>query len=636
MFCTNCGKSLNEGTAFCPNCGVKVAEEMAQTPVANEPAMQETPGVMEPEINANAAETVATDVTDSVASEEPAELVAEGQEGNSTEIPEAVTSQEPVPVKKSFAKKIFNKKVGIIAGVLLVAGAVVAGAYPFLETMYIKTLGTPKQYLGYVIEKNLDEGLDSFPEIWDMAMKSYTDGITAEETADIEIGDGLTELVEDLGGGDITPYIDWLDTVSLTAKATVKDFENAADIGIKLNNVDLGTIKYGLDSENGSFYMGIPDYNSQYIGYASEYGGGMEGGMIYSARPEFMSDVIKAFPDGEKTREILKKYAKSAAKGVKNVTKDSETLEANGLEQKLTALTVKIDGETAKSVSLEILKELKKDEDIKKIVYDVVDAVGEEKPDYEDSIQEAIDECNEWEPSDDEVELKLYVNGKDEIVGLSLVVEEFELEFVSVRKGNELGERLTVKADMTSVVYEGGGNISGDKLTGEFGISAMGVDLVEINVEDYDLEKAKEGLFNGSITIKVCDAVARIPGADIPAEICDLSLKISGEMSSLEKGSAEVSLLYGNDLCVKISAEAEMRDAEQISMPQDFISIDDDAKLIEWVYGIDSDKLLERLDKAGLPDEYMSALEMAFEYLNNPYGVEGDEYQPETDVVSLY
>jgi len=154
----------------------------------------------------------------------------------------------------------------------------------------------------------------------------------------------------------------------------------------------------------------------------------------------------------------------------------------------------------------------------------------------------------------------------------------------------------------------------------------MGVDFVEIAVEDYDLEKAKKGLFNGSITIDVCDTLARIPGADIPREVCDLSLKISGKMDSLEKGSAEVALLYDGDVCVKISADEEIKDAESIERPHDFISMDDNSALNEWLYDIDFEKLIGNLGKVGLPDEFMNTLEMGLLYLNNPDGVEGDEY----------
>ena len=30
MFCSNCGKELNEGVLFCPNCGTKVDDGKAE------------------------------------------------------------------------------------------------------------------------------------------------------------------------------------------------------------------------------------------------------------------------------------------------------------------------------------------------------------------------------------------------------------------------------------------------------------------------------------------------------------------------------------------------------------------------------------------------------------------------------
>lgn len=78
MFCTNCGKELNEGAAFCANCGAKVQAPVVAQPVAEAPvvpAYEAAPVVAEPvvyEAPAAPAYEVAPVTAEPVAYEEPA------------------------------------------------------------------------------------------------------------------------------------------------------------------------------------------------------------------------------------------------------------------------------------------------------------------------------------------------------------------------------------------------------------------------------------------------------------------------------------------------------------------------------------------------------------------------------------
>ena len=115
MFCSNCGKQLEDNVAFCPECGTKVA--VAATPVVEEPAAPVAEAPVAPVVEEPAAPVAETPVAPVVekATETPA--VSETPVEKKTEVP---VTAPATPAPQETKKKNKGPIIAIIILALLV------------------------------------------------------------------------------------------------------------------------------------------------------------------------------------------------------------------------------------------------------------------------------------------------------------------------------------------------------------------------------------------------------------------------------------------------------------------------------------------------------------------------------------
>ena len=115
MFCSNCGKQLEDNVAFCPECGTKVA--VAATPVVEEPAASVAEAPVAPVVEEPAAPVAETPVAPVVekATETPA--VSETPVEKKTEVP---VTAPATPAPQETKKKNKGPIIAIIILALLV------------------------------------------------------------------------------------------------------------------------------------------------------------------------------------------------------------------------------------------------------------------------------------------------------------------------------------------------------------------------------------------------------------------------------------------------------------------------------------------------------------------------------------
>ena len=130
MFCSNCGKQLEDNVAFCPECGTKVA--VAATPVVEEPAAPVAEAPVAPVVEEPAAPVAETPVAPIV--EEPTAPVAETPVApvveKATETPAVsetpVEKKTEVPVTAPAPQETKKKNKGPIIAIIILALLVIA------------------------------------------------------------------------------------------------------------------------------------------------------------------------------------------------------------------------------------------------------------------------------------------------------------------------------------------------------------------------------------------------------------------------------------------------------------------------------------------------------------------------------
>ncbi len=611
MFCENCGKQLPENSTFCSECGTKVS-----TPdITENTSVQQNTNEIEPT-------SVATFISEPVQ-----EATGIGSENTycsncGTLIPAGTDMcpscangvAEPPAVQKK--KKFSGKKVIVPIAVALVVAIVVGlftPVFAYAKNSFMKLILSPEKYFAYVITSNADDFSGNFAKAFSTAKTSISENAGGNGKLEIKLEDRFADIVEDLSGEDISEYIDWLDSLAVSIDANNKDSLLGATYGLDLNGVNLGTIDLVTDMENQEVYVGIPDYNSQYL-YAS-FGDSYYG---YSEMSDVLQDVISAFPDEAGTKKLLTKYIQVVAKSIKDVEQSSEVIEADGISQRLTALTVDINGKTVKNVSLNFLEALKEDKELEKIVDDISDAVDADADEFWEVLDDAIDELDDMDTDDLDVDAKftLYVNSKGDISGFRFDVEDVRISSVTTEKGSKFGSLVEIRADGGKYSIEGNGKISGDKRSGTFTAKGMGVSAVEIEIKDLDTKLLNQGIFNGSITIKLtedaADLIASQSYGDVSSDVLgNLAITISSSSNTLEEVNSEISFDYKGSPCARLILTSSAQSAKAVSVPDTYADTSDDSALEDWVYNLDLSSITEKLRKAKLPEHLVSEIETA-------------------------
>ena len=519
-------------------------------------------------------------------------------------------AQNMTPGKKP-GKLLIGLAVAAVALILVLAnGAKIANAA-------VKLFTSPAGYFQHIVKKTSDESAEQFAKAYDKVISSTDAGVNESQSAEfsVEIGKSVRNLLEDATYQDF----DWLEKVSFRVDADSTKEAAQTNMGLALNDKQLISliILANLKEEKG--YLQIPELNKSYLG--------MEFEELFSMLDIDMDDfnevnestekVLKALPDKSKVEKIIKKYFDLAISCIDDVKQEKEKVTLEEVTNTYTVLETTIDEETLQSMLETIVKELKEDEDIKKIIMDVSATI--EDADADDVYDEFLDALDDMEDEIDdlgdekiEIVLKLYVDNKGEVYGTVVEIEEADLEVFNlmVRKGSKFAYEFEVKVNGVKGSLEGTGKMSGSKMSGDFLLKAAGMKLAELKAEDVQLKDLEDGYFNGTITVSLASSAAKLieneVDDDFPFDIKKLNLKITSASSKAD-ADCRISLNEGEKMLGAVSVTYKTGKADKIKFPADseVVMIENESDLMDWAEDIDFDEFLESLEDkldAGLMD----------------------------------
>lgn len=575
MFCENCGNQMPEGAIFCEQCGARL------------------------ENNMNAEQNAVSD-------------------GGNVNIP-GNGGFEP-PVVKKTAKKLSKKaKISIIAaGVAVVGGLTTLGVLgaPYVQNWFYKTFMPEDKYLQHAVENGTEDFLDGVIPCVGIVKNAFSsESGGAEGKLEVKVGEGFHELLNSQSP-ETAQQLEWLESVGMNFDGAVNKNTFGTNASVTLNGTDIASLEMVMDMDEGAFYYTLPELNPTSVKMEMEGYSAEEVDRVF----EQVEQIAAVIPEDEVIERIITKYLKCAAEQVDDVEEESETVEIKGISQKTTVLTAKITQKTLMKVYKAVLKEAKNDDDIKKIIKDFASLEGMDMDADEvyDQFRSGIDSILESMPSDydsdEHVDLKIWLNGKGDIIGLGIEYDEVEVFFRTVEKGKKFGVELVVEAEGQSFGMSGSGENNNNKKTGEFNIDFNGMDIVKIAISDIDSNKLKEGSFVGSISIEPTSKASKMlsMAGGIDDELIDLISGLKLKLSATEK-TAEISLHTNNKLIASISAEVEKNDNSTVEIPSDYIDINNDSDAAEeWIKNFDITTLIDNLRDAGVPAELLDQMEEGY------------------------
>ena len=624
MFCEKCGTQLQPSEKFCPNCG-------APAPVSAVPPVQGTSGGQQgggqPDLHtmAQSAEKIAAAGVEGAKKmtaagiEGAKNLTAAGIEGAKNLAQKGKDLAESAGAGKKFPKKALIGIGGAVVGVA-VLGVVAAAAAPALR----RTFSSPESYYRYVETQAGKELAENLGTVYGRMLERSKNlfNTSAEFSLSVEIGDAGQDLLSlaGLAGVDLS----FLESVGVSGGVDLHENLLGAELAATLNKDKLISVRGLMDVAEGTAYAQVPELADTYLG--AELEDYEEFADLWEDARDDVDSVLEALPSQAKIEKLITRYLSVALEAVEDVEKEKDTIKAEGVEQKVTALTVSLDADTVADMLDAVLAEAEDDEDLEDLIVNLAEAAGADGDDAFDGFLEELeylqDDVAEY---GEDIEMVVYVDGEGEIVGRELSVEEGDLIFLMPQKGKDFGFELSLEADRQSVSLVGSGKRSGDRIDGEFSLEYNGAALVEMTADGLDLAAMKQGLPNGKLTVGLGGGVNKVLGlagmtdygfaADFVKDI-----KVTLDMESSDNSqSLQVMAVEGKESIGGLKLTASLKGASSLNAPSEksVVFVEDERDLEDWMEEIDWEKFVDHLSSTDLPRSITRPLEGMVEYLED-------------------
>ena len=615
MFCENCGRLLNESDKFCQSCGKRV--NRTETPLVEATNIKSEP------LDENMI------VQESVA------------------VQELLENTESLPTLKP--RKKWLRPV-IIAAVLILLSSIIAYAAPVIKNMAQKLYYSPEDYFKVVVKREIKESTDEIGATLSAISDSNSIFGDAKERFEITLqaGDAFYDILEAVNedeSDEIADKIDWIKKITLSGEASRVGTDISSDMKASINGKKILSLNTVVD--NSGIYLDIPEinnkaikiefdsndyYNNPFYAYKA---------FMDSSELQTLCEIFELIPDKEIIQNLLYKYICTAIDSVDTVSEDTEKLKAGDIKQSCTKLSVSVNEELLRKMLIAFMKEVRTDNEVKSIIRDFceLDAVD---ADFESvysemisGIDEIISEAENTQGDREElVRFNVWVNNAGDLVGFGLEKDGVSFSSISLESGKDYSMKINAGAGfLSSVSLEGNGRVSGDKKAGTFYITAAGNKLAKI-ASEYNTKDSKNGIFNGKISLELTDFVKEqvksMVSGEIASMVSDLKLTLEFNTKPGESEYASVKLTKGSELCYLASAKSQLQSpSEKIDIPQNYISVGEESKMLDWLSGLNLNKLNKNLKSAGAPREITDAITQADEELQY-------YLQPETDIYDEY
>lgn len=630
MFCEKCGTQLQDSDRFCPKCGSPVPSD-AITSGNNMSASQSgqaqtgsggTSGISSSDSSVAARGTTGFDQTKKLAEagvENAKKLTEAGIEG-AKKLTEAgiegakKLTEKGMEIARSGGDGNSSKKkliipIAIAAAAVAVVLVTVAASFDRLSNFVHKTFSSPEKYYQYVEKKNVDELSSVVGDIYKLYLLDSKDTFDTTYNAgfSLELGKSGQDLLELAGIAGVD--LSWLESLALNGGFTVKDDRIGVNLSTALNKEDLVSLAMAIDADAQEVFLQIPEMTNTYIGLdAREY---MSSSQIdefldvWEDAKETFDDVFSTLPSQSKLEKLVKKYMRIALGCVEDVEKKSKDLRVEGVEASCTLLTVTLDADTLEDVLDAILEEAEDDKDLEDLFIDIGDAFGEDGGDIYDDLIDSLEYISGYTRylGSSEIVMSVYVDGKGKVVGREMEIDGVTVALLMPQKGSKFGYELSMSDRRNSITLTGDGKRSGDKIDGEFRLQYAGVTILEIETDNLDLKTMKRGQLNGKLEVGLGSGIRTVFGSVSGLSILqDIKIGITAKTSA-DSYNYGISLANDGDDLGTVAVSAERKRASSVKIPSDrnVVFVEDERDFEDWVDTVDWDKVVTRMEKAGLP-----------------------------------
>jgi len=577
--CENCGAELQKDVKFCKVCGKRLEE-------------QESKLESEKENEISREQTISNQVEDNT---DVGKVVSDKYSKDVDERPKK--SSFSSFVKKHLAKILiaFVLVVGIIVGIVYVA--------PYVSNFFNRLTMSSEKYFKHVVKDNLEDDVDKLSAFLDGMKTSVLSGDKSSKAeVEIEIADrkGLEKIFGALNKKEEYSMFKWIEFANLNVETSAKDQKVATAVDVSLNGKEIGKIESIMDKKGT--YLGIPGLHE-----SDDYVKLSDGEIDHSAYHDLM-EFATVMPDKKETSKIINRYIGLVVDNAEKVKETEITVLAGEVPQKCVKLSTTVDSKIYSNALIDVCESLKKDKDFVNLIKNYCEESCYNLS-YEDVYGSFINKMDEAikkaknESYAANLKIDVYVNSKGEIMGWAIDNGSYKLESIFTLKGTNYGYLLSLDAPNKDFELEGSGQTDGKKISGDFKFSVFGLEILDITVNDFVIEKNFKKGELGTVEIEVRDDIAEemLALKKIGKEVTELKITVSSVAVDEDKNEIEVGLYMGDTLCLTSDITTSVGKGKDVQIPQNAVDASDDRLLHEWKKGIDFITIKDRIKAAGCP-----------------------------------
>ena len=644
LYCQKCGKVVGDNAKFCMSCGAPIAKAVV-TESSSEPKREER-------LEERVEETKKEELKEPVAFDD---VVASGaKEAENQEYPEftyVIETDEVSEEKKSTIeeKKEEWKEIGeqpiyinntamppkkrkkfklvpalLLCFVLLIGAlGIVKGAE--IRNFIAKTVSSPEKYYKKVESRELGKVVKSLTKIYDAYTKPVTDSKGLSGKIEIKLDDGAKSLLSlaSMSGIDLS----WLESGYLAYELKTKD--DAAKFGGTIGLKDTGILSFDtiFDLENEKLYLRFPELSKQYVSSSLNTNGSLK-----DAMSEY-TELVHLLPKADTLEKLLNRYIDIALDSIDDVQTKKDTIAVKGIKENASKITVTISQRQVIQVVIAILKEIPKDKEFKELYETLYNGLKDktDMPTYDELIEE-VKKLNEeameskdamLQANDEILSMDIWVDDRGEVIGREFSIDsEYGFRYLTAESNDKTATEMNLYTGEASIVFEGKGKKSGDDVTGDYSLCVNGEEILTFETSKLDVKALKNGEFNGKVRLGIGQGLlSTVKNATDYDDIASMYGNFMNSFSNFEiecdgkigaDGGKVTSTIYISDQpFVKFITTTNLEKDEKFSVPKDSDTVDsmDYEAMSKWESSLSIDQIIKNLKKAGVPQQYLDALQ---------------------------